>query len=129
MKIRYGGDLQPGDFIITANGNYTDFGWFIGTGRGTVQYINTRTPTYVLDQYREYEANKDTCRDWIKERYKDGLTIRNMHKSYIYGAGVRQKGSRVVKIENPEKMFTEQEDLEQYLESKEILNNIKFPAK
>lgn len=129
MKIRYGGDLQIGDFIITANGNYTDFGWFVGTGRGTVQYINTRTPAYILEQYKEYLINQDTCRDWIKERYKNGLTIKTMHKSYIYGAGVKQKGSRVVKIENPQSMFTEQEDLEEYLQSKEILNNLKFPAK
>jgi hypothetical protein len=130
MKIRYGGDLQTGDFIIIANEKYTDFGWFVdNNGKGTLQYIYAKTPASALNQYRKYEANKSTCRSWIKERYKDGFTIKTIKKCYIYGIGVQNGGSRVVRIENPETMFTEQEDLELYLKSKEILNNLKFPAK
>ena len=44
MKLRYGGDLQIGDFIMIANSNHTTFGWYCGRGRGTVQYYHFRVP-------------------------------------------------------------------------------------
>jgi len=49
---------------------------------------------------------------------------------YIYGSGLNSThGSRVVKLTDPESIFTEQEDLENYRKSKEALIYIKFPAK
>jgi hypothetical protein len=38
-------------------------------------------------------------------------------------------GSRVVKLPNGESIFTNSEDLQAYLKSKEALIKIKFPAK
>jgi hypothetical protein len=44
-----------------------------------------------------------------------------LFKSYIYGEGVLPTASRVVKIDNPESVFTEQNDLDRYRQSKEAL--------
>jgi hypothetical protein len=129
MKIRYGGELQPGDFIMISNGNYTSFGWYFGIGRNTIQYISPHTPSYTVDQYEKYEAHRDTCANWLKKRFENGVTTKIMSKCYVYGEGIGNKGCRVVKIQYPEEIFTEKEDLEVYLKSKDILTDLKFPAK
>lgn len=128
MKIRYGGDLQPGDFVIIASGTYTDMGWYIGQGRGTLQYYTVNVPQIMYKSFKEWQA------DPTKHRYRSlqfakGFGTHCLWKAYIHGSGVSAKASRVVKIENPESIFTEQEDLETYQLSKEVLNNSKFPAK
>lgn len=128
MKIRYGGDLQPGDFVIIACGTYTDMGWYIGEGKGTLQYYSVNTPQLIYKQYQKWQADPNNVH-WGAETFSKGLGIKSLWKAYIHGSGLSAKASRVVKITEPESIFTEQEDLEAYQLSKEVLNNFKFPAK
>jgi hypothetical protein len=132
MKLRYGGDLQIGDFIMIANSNYTTFGWFCGTGRGTVQYYHFRVPGDRFEAFQNWQAGTIDSRDkWLVERFKKyGFGSKLFYKEYVYGSGLNSKnGSRVVKLIDPESIFTEQEDLESYRKSKEALIHIKFPVK
>jgi len=130
MKLRYGGDLQIGDFIIIANSNYTTFGWYCGRGRNTVQYYHYGVPASRFDEYQHWKAGNLKNYAWLAERFeKHGFTAKLFYKDYIYGGGIDLNGSRVVKITDPESIFTEQEDLDRYRKSKEALISIKFPVK
>lgn len=128
MKIRYGGDLQPGDFVVIACGTYTDMGWYIGPGKGTLQYYSVNTPQLMYKQFQKWQADPGGAH-WGSEQFKKGFGKHCLWKAYIHGSGLSAKASRVVKITEPESIFTEQEDLKAYQLSKEILNNFKFPAK
>ena len=129
MKIRYGGDLQIGDFIMVANVNYTSFGWYCGKGRGTVQYYHFRVPGERHKTFKEWEAGR-LNNSWLALKFqRHGFSSKIFYKEYIYGRGIKINGSRVVKITDPEAIFTNPEDLNDYLKSKEALINIKFPAK
>jgi hypothetical protein len=132
MKLRYGGDLQIGDFIMIANSNYTSFGWYCGRGRGTVQYYHFRVPAERYKTFQEWEAGKlPNLNKWYREKFeKHGFSSKLFYKEYIYGGGLDvAHGSRVIKLTDPESIFTNQEDLEDYRKSKEALIYIKFPAK
>ena len=130
MKVRYGGDLQIGDFIMIANSNYTTFGWYCGTGRNTIQYYQFRVPGDRLEEYQQWKAGNLKNYTWLAERFeKNGFTAKLFYKDYIYGGGINLNGSRVVKIADPESIFTHPEDIEDYRKSKEALINIKFPVK
>jgi hypothetical protein len=132
MKLRYGGDLQIGDFIIVANSNYTSFGWFCGRGQGgTVQYYYFRVPGDRYKTFQEWEAGKlPNLNKWYREKFeKHGFSSKLFYKEYIYGGSMDLNGSRVVKIADPESIFTHPEDLEDYRKSKEALIYIKFPVK
>jgi hypothetical protein len=54
--------------------------------------------------------------------YSKGFTLKCLYKSYINAV----HDTRVVKITNPEDIFTTQEDKEDYEKSKEILIKLKF---
>jgi hypothetical protein len=130
MKVRYGGDLQIGDFVMIADGNATSFGWYCGQGRGTLQYYFYREPGEQLENFKHWEAgNLDNS--WHAARFKKyGFSSKLFYKCYIYGGGLYSVyGSRVVKLPNGESIFTNSEDLQAYLKSKEALIKIKFPAK
>jgi len=131
MKLRYGGDLQIGDFIMIANTNYTTFGWYCGRGRNTVQYYHYGVPAERYKTFQEWEAGKlPNLNKWYREKFeKHGFSSKLFYKDYIYGGGIDLNGSRVVKITDPESIFTEQEDLDRYRKSKEALISIKFPVK
>ena len=130
MNIRHGGELKPGDFILIANNGYTDFGWYFGQGRGTIQYFNTYAPRDRFEQFKEYQSNSQWLHNWTKDLFKrHEFSTKSIYKSYIYGGGISLSGSRVVKIENPGSGLTGPEDLKRYKESKEALLSIKFPAK
>ena len=119
MTIKYGGKLQPGDFIAIAESGYLHLGWYFGEGKsGSLQYFLFTSPENTFDHYNSY-----------KNHYKNEFTLKSIWKSYVYGGNVGPTGSRVIKIENPESIFNSQSDLDTYLKSKEILNNFKFPAK
>ena len=131
MKLRYGGDLQIGDFILVANSNYTSFGWFCGRGQGgTVQYYHFRVPGDRFEYFKEWQTNGLKDNPWfVQQIEKHGFTAKLFYKEYIYGDSVSDNGSRIVKLPNPEDIFTEPEDLEDYRKSKEALIYIKFPVK
>lgn len=130
MKVRYGGDLQIGDFIMIANSNYTSFGWYAGQGQGTVQYYHFRIPGDRYESFKQWEAGR-LDNSWLAPKFqKHGFNSKTFYKDYIYGGGIDSShGSRVVKIKDPESIFTNQEDLEDYRKSKEALIYIKFPVK
>jgi hypothetical protein len=131
MKLKYGGDLQIGDFVAMSNGNYLTFGWYCGAGRGTLQYYYYRDPGSKFEAFQEWQNGQPRdIQSWSGKRYeKFGFSSKLFYKGYIYGSHVGQDGTRVMKVENPESIFTEQEDLESYRKSKEALIYIKFPAK
>jgi len=131
MKLRYGGDLQIGDFIMVAGNGYTSFGWYCGQGRGTVQYYQFTVPGYKLEAFEKWqnEQPRDT-QSWYGQRFeKFGFTSKIFYKEYVYGHGISVNGSRVVKMTDPESIFTNQEDIDAYRKSKEALIRIKFPVK
>ena len=116
---------------MIANSNYTSFGWFSGTGRGTIQYYNFRVPGDRFKAFQEWqtEGPKNT-NSWYAERFeKHGFSSKVFYKEYIYGGGIGLSGSRVIKLTDPESIFTHPEDLEDYRKSKEALIYIKFLAK
>lgn len=130
MKIRYGGELRPGDFIaVSENSAYLQFGWYFGQGSGTLQYISIHSPGNTFEIYNDWKNGKEV-NHWYKERFeRHGFTSKLFYKSYIYGSGIDENGTRVMKIENPESVFTNPEDLEIYNKSKEALIHINFLQK
>jgi hypothetical protein len=129
MKTRYGGELEIGDFIMVANVNYTSFGWYCGKGRNTIQYYHFRVPGERHKTFQEWEAGR-LNNSWLASKFqKHGFSSKIFYKEYIYGGGIEINGSRVIKLTDPESIFTNTEDLDYYLKSKEALINIKFPAK
>jgi hypothetical protein len=70
MKIRHGGELQPGDFILVAHSHFVEFGWYFGTGRGTIQYITMGNILYTYDTFKKWQAGKA---DWADEKLKMDL--------------------------------------------------------
>ena len=125
MKLKYGGDLQFGDFIAVANQNCLSFGWYAGRGKsGTLQYYSVRSPRSVVQRYELWE-NKTDAPKWENEHYEKGLSIKLLWKEYIYGDSMN---NRVVKITDPEAIFTD-EMLQIYLESKDALIKLKFLEK
>ena len=130
MKLRYGGDLQIGDFILVAGNGYTIPGWYIGEGQNTLQYYHFVIPGSMLQNFEEWQSGKLDSNHWRAPMYKKyGFSSKVLHKDYIYGSGIDDGASRVVKITNPESLFTDQEDLEAYRKSKEALIQLKFPLK
>lgn len=124
VKIKHGGPLEIGDFIAVSNNNYLEFGWYCGQGRGTIQFYNYRSPAYYYKQYKEWQKNPGDITIYNAKRYeKEGLSTKLLHKSYIYGRSVLD--TRVVKITDPESVFTD-EDLISYQESREALIEMKF---
>ena len=128
MKTRYGGELEIGDFIMVANVNYTSFGWYCGKGRGTLQYYQYRVPAVIFEDFQDWQTEPSTAYRG-RSFEKHGFSSKVLYKEYIYTGGIECAGSRVVKITDPEAIFTNPEDLDYYLKSKEALINIKFPAK
>lgn len=131
MKVRYGGDLQIGDFIMVAGNGYTSFGWYCGQGRNTIQYYHFYVPGDKYEKFQEWKAGKlPNFNQWMVKRFeKYGFSSKLFYKEYIYGAGIEINGSRVVKITDPESIFTHPDDLKNYRKSKEALIYIKFPVK
>jgi hypothetical protein len=125
-KLKYGGDLHPGDFIAVSEGNRIFFGWYFGDGRGgTLQYYYIGAPSSSYNVYQNWENIKDPeikSRHWSAKKYSKGFSLKCIYKSYINAV----HNSRVVKITNPEDIFTDQEDRQEYEKSKEILIKLKF---
>jgi len=123
--IKYGGQLVPGDFIAVSNGNYIDFGWYAGDGRGTLQYHTMRGPSVCYNQYKDwlrYSDEEKGKNKWMSKRYEKGFTMKCIWKSFINSV----HGARVMKITNIEDIFTDQEDRKIYEDSKQALITLKF---
>lgn len=124
-KLKFGGDLRPGDFIAIAEQNRMSFGWYFGDGRGTLQYYYVGAPDNCYDVYKSWEKITDPevkKNHWRSKQYINGFTLKCIYKSYINAV----HNSRVIKITNPEEIFTDPEDRKTYEESKEVLIKLKF---
>ena len=117
--VQYGGDLQIGDFIAICYTYGFDFGWYCGEGRGTLQFYQYRDVKIIFDQYNL--AKNDPAYYYHEKANREEFNKKWIRKSYILNWEYR-----VMKIENPEFIFTEQKDLHTYRESKQILEQIKF---
>jgi len=116
--LKYGGQLFPGDFIAVSEGNHISFGWYFGDGvGGTLQYYYLGAPGHCYDAYQEWEKITDPevkKKHWRNTKYSKGFTLKCLYKSYINAV----HDTRVMKITNPEDIFTTKEDKEQYEQSK-----------
>jgi len=117
--LNYGGDLKIGDFIAISYSSGFTLGWYCGEGANTLQFYETHWPASSLNQYNRVKADA-AYRDHEKANSKE------FDKSWIAKSYVMDWKWRVMKIENPESLFTESEDLNRYIESKQILEQIKF---
>lgn len=121
--LKHGGQLEIGDFIAVSNGNHLDFGWYCGDGINTLQYYYYRNPVNAYNTYEDWlnqsEANRSA---WKTKRYTNGFTKKCLWKSYINAVHT----TRVLKINNPEEIFTNKEDRDDYEKSKETLIKLNF---
>lgn len=128
--IRYGGQLEIGDFIAIADGLHITLGWYVGRGNGTIQYYNYQAPGGCYDGYNEFLNNPSPSSWYVKTYAKHKkFSSKIIWKRYIYGDGVGPNSTRVIKIDNPESLFTNAEDLEAYNKSKQVLLTLNFPLK
>ena len=119
-ELKYGGQIVPGDFIAISDGNHINFGWYAGNGRGTLQYYPMRGAMRCYEDYKSWLAMSDEEKaknKWYSKRFEKGFTVKCLWKSYINSV----HPTRVMKLENPEQVFTEQEDIMDYEKSKEAL--------
>ena len=121
--LQHGGQLEIGDFIAVSNGNHLDFGWYCGDGINTLQYYYYRNAVCAYNTYEDWlnqsEANRTA---WKTKRYTNGFTKKCLRKSYINAVHT----TRVLKINNPEEIFTDKEDRDDYEKSKETLIKLNF---
>ena len=121
--LQHGGQLEIGDFIAVSNDNHLDFGWYCGDGINTLQYYYYRNPVNAYNTYEDWlnqsEANRSA---WKTKRYTNGFTKKCLWKSYINAVHT----TRVLKINNPEEIFTNKEDRDDYEKSKETLIKLNF---
>lgn len=124
--FKYGGQLSVGDFVAVAYSNYIDLGWYCGDGiGGTLQYYSFRSPGTALSQYEDWMNKTKNGREWLSRRYTNGFTKKCIYKSYINAV----HATRVMKVGNPEELFTNQEDRDEYEKSKEALITLNFIKK
>lgn len=127
--LKYGGNLEIGDFIGISYTNCIIFGWYCGDGRGTLQYYNYHCPMNAKKNYENWKEDFDNGKikpdSWRAKQYKNGFTKKDLWKAYVNSV----HSTRVIKIHRPEEVFTNQEDREIYEKSKEILINLNFIKK
>jgi hypothetical protein len=123
--LQYGGVLHPGDFIAISNGNHITFGWYVQDGRGTLQFYYMEGPARTYGDYQSWLAYSDEEKSknkWASKRFEKGFTTKCLWKSYINSV----HKTRVMKVTNPEEIFTNKEDREIYEESKAALITLNF---
>ena len=117
--VNYGGDLKIGDFIAVSYNSGFTLGWYCGEGKNTLQFFETHWPSTSFDYYNRVKADKD-----YKQHEK--ANSEEFNKSWIAKSYVMDWKWRVMKIQDPESLFTDIEDLNKYIESRQILEQIKF---
>lgn len=115
MNVEYGKPLEPGDFILVSGNNELNGGWYVGRGKsGTIQFYHYREPHYRYNRILQAIENNEK------------LSTKFLFKSYVNTV----HKWRVANIENPESLFLHnQENLEVYHKSKEVLSLLKFKTK
>ena len=117
--VKYGGDIKIGDFIAISYSSGFTLGWYCGEGKNTLQIFETPWPATSLDYYNRVKAD-------AAYTDHDKANSEEFDKSWIAKSYVNNWRLRVMKIEDPESLFTEPSDLNRYIESKQILEQIKF---
>ena len=117
--VNYGGDLRIGDFIAVSYNTGFTLGWYCGEGKNTLQFFETHWPATSFDYYNRVKADKD-----YKQHEK--ANSEEFNKSWIAKSYVMDWKWRVMKIDNPESILTDPENLDRYEKSKQILEQIKF---
>ena len=126
MEILYGGHLKEGDIIAVANGNYLTLGWYVGQGRGTLQYWWVGQPFASYENYQEWlDTPEDKRSKWNNKRYEKGFTRKCIYKSYINAV----HNTRIIKITHPEDILPTYKKgwgttMEEYQKSKEVLEKL-----
>jgi hypothetical protein len=119
IDLKFGGTLEIGDLIAVSNGNYMSFGWFAGTGSGTIQFYYYGEPGSRYEDYKNWLNEPEDKRSKWKN-YEKGFTKKSLWKAYIYGSTVGDT-TRIIKITHPEDVFTTPEDRNTYEKSKEAM--------
>lgn len=128
VTLNIGGELSPGDIVGIAYNNSVSFGRYVERGLyGSLKYINFKTPIIVNDNYQNYIKGDITRITYFAKKFDKGFQFKNIHKDYITTFG--KFDNRAFKISNPEEFFKGTEQEEDYLASKKILTDLKFPAK
>jgi len=117
--LKHGGDIKIGDFVAISYGHGFSFGWYCGEGKNTLQFFEYNMPLMSLIQYNQIKSDK-------AYHNHEKANSEEFNKNWIGKYYVKDWYWRVMKIENPEAIFTEQENLDRYIESKQILEQIKF---
>jgi len=126
VTLNIGGQLAPGDVVGISYNNCIIFGWYVEEGQyGSLKYIPFRVPQYVEDQYNKFLAGDQGA--WLLKKFAKGIIFKHMSKDFITSWSA--VNNRAIKISNPEEFFRGSDVEPQYLASKTILNNLKFPAK
>jgi len=127
FKLNIGGGVNPGDVVGVAYNNCIVFGWFVQQGQyGSLQYIPLRSPENVKDYYDQY-LNGTLNNKWWEKKFAKGFLFKHVQKDFITSWSAFN--NRAIKISHPEEFFKDSEQEKQYLKSREILRNLKFPAK
>jgi hypothetical protein len=125
IKLNIGGELQPGDVVGVSYNNWNTFGWFVGAGTyGSLQFIRLNVPITTKTQYEEFKAGQNNT-TWAAKRFAKGLVFKNFGKDYVLALHPQ----RVFKVPDPEQFFKGSNLEKEYTESKEVLQELKFPAK
>ena len=127
VTLNIGGQLTPGDVVGIAYANCIVFAWYVEEGQyGSLKYLSFNEPVRVLNQYKLYQNGTHTGAFWDK-RFAKGLVFKNFKKEYIISFD--HENNRAFKIGNPEEFFKDSKTETPYLQAREILRNLNFPAK
>ena len=108
-KVRAGGEINTGDLIAVSNGNDFSIGIYFGRGTGgTVQYYGTKTAGYC--KKRQEERVKTVGAEKAGQ-----FKLNHLWKDFIN----TPRHTRIIKLNRDN--ITEQQDIEDILEAKEIL--------
>lgn len=126
LKVGDNLTLNVGDFIVIAdNGNMLIYGWYCGQGRhaSTLHYYTIWSPGSALEDFEKYESGEPIS-SWVAERFQrsKGFTSKCFYKNYI----TTYYENRILKVADPDNLFTNPEHIERYKKSKEALIKIKF---
>jgi hypothetical protein len=119
--IRYGGQIEKGDFLIISYQNCIGFGWYIGEGKGTIHFYNLYAPKNYNEAYESYLKETKHSK-WSENKYEKGFNLKSVYKDYIYDTNE----FRIAKVNNPEEFFTNPNDFLTYEQSRDVLIKLKF---
>jgi hypothetical protein len=128
ITLNLGGQLATGDVVGVSYNNCIVFGWYVESGQyGSLKYIPFRIPASVQKQYDDY-MNGVNKEPYVIRKYVKGLQFKHFRRDYIVSHN-SPHWDRAFKVPNPEEFFKGNIREQEYLYSREVLRNNKFPAK